>query len=274
MIPLSKLHKYETTADEARDVDKQRTKLISQSKEIKQLKNEISKLKSGQKTNVAKDSQVEILESINASLKQRITQPKAANDDLEVDKIIKDTSIAELHQEIEQHKIASKAEIKSLRSQVTSRAKLRKLSDDQKKKYDKLASTHSKLSKKYTELKEQQKSFDEYKKRAEKVETLQAENEKQLNEIQRLKKCLLEKSEEIKESDARLEMALESGEVDNVSVHLVAEVYRLYKQKSDLLRQANQPAGFEPLPVEIGLNDSNPTVKEINCQSRNKFDVN
>ena len=56
-----------------------------------------------------------------------------------------------------------------------------------------------------------------------------------------LNKCLLESAEKKKKSDARLEMALNSGEVDVVSVHLVAEIYELYKQKADQLEQVTKP---------------------------------
>ena len=143
------------------------------------------------------------------------------------------------------------ADLDAVKSQVSAKDKaltvLRKQIEDQKKKIDSQASTQAGLNKKVQSLTSKQKVLEKYKKHAESAEkTAQERDLKHKNEIQRLNRRLQETLEEKKKSDALLEMALTGDEDDVVSIHLVAELYELYKAKLDLLEHTMEKTVFVP----------------------------
>jgi len=58
--------------------------------------------------------------------------------------------------------------------------------------------------------------------------------------LTRMKNQHVSHQEEIKKHEVRLDMALNTGQVDVVSVHLVAEIYKLYKEKAELLEKSTE----------------------------------
>ena len=99
----------------------------------------------------------------------------------------------------------------------------------------------SQLSKKSSEIAALKKEVEAKRKKIESLTTgqvsLQNANTKLKTKSKNLKAA---HHQEVKKHEARLEMALNTGEVDVVSVHLVAEIYKMYKEKSDLLENATK----------------------------------
>ena len=93
----------------------------------------------------------------------------------------------------------------------------------------------SQLSKKANEISALKKEVEAKKKKVENLKSIQSLLQTE-NAGLRNQKAVHQK--EIKKYEASLEMALNSEEVDVVSVHLVAEIYKLYKEKAKLLENA------------------------------------
>ena len=253
-------------------VKEQKSDLTCRNNEIDQLKNELNQ--PGMKDALIVDLQQKIEQMKNSSTSNVLSSQQATENDNLKTQLLNTKSKLEANKKefTKQCKTLSSRnnEIKNLKGQISNKdkelLKLRKQVEDQQKKIGSQASNQAGL----------QKTFDNYKKQAESTaKSSKEKNENQKTEIRRLNNCLQAKSEETKQSDARLEMVLKSGEVDVVSVHLVAQIYELYKQKADQLKELTQPAGSKEVdkiiaskPVEkqiaiereAGDGDSEPTV--------------
>ena len=210
-------------------VKEQKSDLTCRSNEIDQLKNELTSSQQATENDNLKTQLLNTKSKLEANKKEFTKQCKTLS--------------------------SRNNEIKNLKGQVSNKdkelSKLRKQVEDQKKKIESQASNQAVL----------QKTFDNYKKQAESTaKSSKEKNENQKTEIRRLNNCLQAKSEEKKKSDDRLEMALKSGEVDVVSVHLVAQIYELYKQKSDQLEQVTKPAVVKQVDKTVA---SKPVEKQI-----------